>query len=210
MSNTILTLGAGGIAEAFDGIKLDRHECDVRNRLAVHAALFEHQPSVVVLTAGVSNPGPIESARYEDEMETNLLGAFNVAQACVRHQVETMIFIASVAGMYGKSNHAAYSATKAGIISLVQSLAQENHNAYAISPGRVNTPLREKDYPGEDVRTRLQPSHINAIVQDILAGVYEPGDNIVIRMNGYDVLPIEVDRNLYWKKSLKIGEPVTC
>jgi 3-oxoacyl-[acyl-carrier protein] reductase len=208
---TILTLGAGGMSKPFTGIKVTHQECDVRSLNAVVDTLDVYNPSTVILTAGVSNPGPIERASFEEEITTNLLGAFNVAQACVWSGVEKLIFIASVAGLHGKPNHAAYSASKAGVISLVQSLAQEGQiQAFAISPGRCHTPLREKDYPGEDARTRLQPSHINAIVQDILADRYESGDNIVIRMSGHDVLPIEIDRNLYWKKSLKIGEPVVC
>ena len=79
------------MADAFDGIKVPQSECDVRSRLDVFVTLNKYSPSTVILTAGVSNPGLIESARYENEIETNLLGAFNVAQVCIRNHVETMI-----------------------------------------------------------------------------------------------------------------------
>ncbi len=204
---TILTLGAGGMSEPFDGIKLDKSECDVRDRHSVFWAIRKHEPSVVVLTAGVSNPGPIESVRYEAEIETNLIGAFNVAQACVCNNVGTMIFIASVAGLYGKPNHSAYSATKAGVISLVESLAMEGHAAYAISPGRVNTPMRAKDYPMDTIGSRLEPDRIWQVVKAILHGDYEPGSNVLIRKIGLTDI-VEQVADTPWRERLNVGQPV--
>jgi len=69
----------------------------------------------------------------------------------------------------------------------------EGHDAYAISPGRVDTPMRERDYPGEDPRTRLTPQQIGGVVADILAGEYEPGDNIIIRKIRFDTF-LRVDK----------------
>lgn len=204
----ILTLGAGGMSEPFDGIKVPQSECDVRNRLDVLTTIAQYEPETVILTAGVSNPGPIETARYEDEIEINFLGAFNVAQACVRSDVQTLIFIASVAGLFGKPNHSAYSATKAGVISLVQSLAMEGHNAYAISPGRVNTPMREKDYPADTPGSRLEPERIWQVVQAILHGDYSPGDNVVCRKQGLVTITEQVAPTP-WKQNLRVGLPVT-
>lgn len=204
----ILTLGAGGMSEAFDGIKIPQSECDVRDIGDVSDVIHEHQPDVVIMTAGVSNPDTMEHARFEDELTTNLLGAFNIAQIAINCDVQTMIFIASVAGLYGKPYHAAYSASKAGVISLVQSLAMEGHDAYAISPGRVDTPMRQKDYPHDLLGSRLSPDHIWQVIRKILDGRYSSGDNVLIRKVGLTDI-IEEVTPVRWRDILKVGQPVT-
>lgn len=215
----IAIFGGGDIAER--GIVPVVPDCkvigqgllDVREYRDVEQAIRAPRPSAVVFTAGVSRPKSVTSSNPEAwraELETNLLGAYHVAKAAVYFQVPTLIFIASIAGLYGKPNHSGYCASKSGLISLVQSLAMEGHNAYAISPGRVDTKMRERDYPGEDPRTRLSPLAIGEIVADMLAGKYSPGDNVVIRMRGHEVLPLEVHRGDGWRERLKVGEPPTC
>ncbi len=170
---------------------------------------FPPDTTTIINCAGVSHPGPI---RHDDgwrhELHVNLLGSFALAQKAVEVGVETLIFLASVAGLHGKPNHAGYSASKAGVISLVQSLAHEGHNAYAISPGRVNTKMRERDYPGEDVRTRLEPTQVGEVVRDILEGKYQPGDNVIIRKIGFDTYT-RVDDGEPWKTWLRVGQPAT-
>lgn len=204
----ILTLGAGGMSEAFEGIKVPQSQCDVRRPRDIACALEQYRPSVLILTAGVSNPDIIEWCRYEDEINTNLLGAFNVAQMATIYQVPMLIFISSVAGLYGKPNHSAYCATKAGVISLVQSLAMEGHQAYAVSPGRVNTPMRDKDYPNDTEGSRLEPVHVWNVIQEIINGIYESGSNIMIRKQGL----IEIIKKVVptpMRDELRVGQPVT-
>ena len=205
---TTVILGAGGMAEAFEGIKVSQAECDVTSYSDVLATLATYEPSVVIVTAGASNPALIGEAEFAEELHTNLFGAFNVAHLAVRHNVQTMIFIASVAGLYGKPNHAAYCASKAGIISLVQSLAMEGHDAYAISPGRVDTPMREKDYPADTPGSRLDPERVGEVVQKILKGHYTSGDNILIRKVGLDRV-VEHVVQTPWRDTLGVGQPVT-
>lgn len=211
----IAIFGGGEIADKgirVVGRSISKATCDVTDRRLVDCAMTLLLPECVIFTAGVSRPMKVadDRAGYIDEIWTNLIGAFNVARAAAECSVGTLIFIASLAGLYGKPNHAGYSASKAGLISLVQSLAMEGHNAYAISPGRVQTMMRERDYPGEDPRTRLDPRRIGEIVRGILDGKYTPGDNIVIRMRGHEVLPIEIHRGDGWRERLKVGEPTTC
>ena len=213
----ILIIGGGdmakkGIAPVVSAEILEAEECDVREYRQVEAVIQEMQPETVIVTAGVSHPHPIAGSDPEDwadELVTNLLGSYHVAKAAVENGVKNLIFIASVAGMYGKPEHSGYSASKGGVISLVQSLGMEGYNAYAISPGRVDTKMREKDYPGEDPRTRLEPLEVGTLVQDILNGDYEPGDNIVIRRIGYETVPYRVDKGEPWREYLKVGQPKT-
>ncbi len=214
----IAIFGAGEIAEqgivpVVGGLLVDRDECDVTDDVDVALRMRKLQPDTVIYTAGVSHVARIvdyHPADWRHELEVNLLGAYHVARAAVVEGVETLIFVASLAGLYGKPEHSGYSASKSGLISLVQSLALEGHNAYAISPGRVHTQMRERDYPGEDPRTRLDPTTIGLLVQQILGGVYKPGDNLVIRMRGHEVLPLEVHRGDGWRERLRVGEPKLC
>ena len=210
----IAIVGGGDIAEhgivpVVGGTILS---CDVRNYRRVWLSLQDLLPETVIVTAGVSLPATIAESSptlWAHEISVNLIGSYNVAKAAVDVGARTLIFIASVAGMYGKPNHSGYSASKGGVISLVQSLAMEGHNAYAISPGRVDTKMREKDYPGEDPRTRLHPTQVGEVVKDILAGKYDPGDNIIVRKIGFDTFT-RIDKGEPWKAYLRVGEPVTC
>lgn len=214
----VMIIGGGdmatkGIAPVIGGAEIvTEPECDVRYYNQVEGVIDEARPEVVIVTAGVSHPETVEDSNpeeWQDEIFTNLIGSYHVARASVRAGVKTLIFIASVAGMYGKPNHSGYSASKGGVISLVQSLGMEGVNAYAISPGRVDTKMREKDYPNDKPGTRLEPLEIGTLVADILAGKYEPGDNIVIRRIGYETVPHKVDKGEPWKTELKVGQPVT-
>ena len=212
----IALFGAGEIAERgivpiVGGTVVPKDRCDVRRYNDVYAQMEDLHPDVVVFTAAVSHPDSVTGGGvrlWRDEVETNLLGGYHVAKAAAGHGA-TMVLIASLAGLYGKPNHSGYSASKAGLISLVQSLAMEGHNAYAISPGRVDTGMRERDYPGEDPQTRLDPILIGLLVKDILDGKFTPGDNLVIRMSGHDVLPLEIHRGDGWAQRLKVGQPKT-
>lgn len=216
MSN-IMIIGAGdmaakGMVPVIGGDLVTEAECDVTKFDQVQAVLREGEPDVVIVTAGVSHPKTIAESDplwWHREIEVNLIGSYNVAKAAIEAGVETMVFIASVAGMYGKPHHSGYSASKGGVISLVQSLGMEGHNAYAISPGRVDTSMREKDYPNDLPLTRLEPVEIGELIGRILNGEFEPGDNIVIRRIGFETVPIIVDKGEPWREHLKVGQPVT-
>lgn len=208
----ILLFGGGDIAEqgiipVVGGISVPQHKCDVRIAHQVQLIMEEEKPNVVVACAGVSHVANIKNSSpglWKDELLINLLGSYHVAKYAVENGVDKIIFIASLAGLFGKPNHSGYCASKAGVLSLMQSLCMENYNAYAISPGRVHTRMRERDYPGEDVKTRLDPKEIGYIVSDILNDKYKSGDNIIIRMRGYDILPIVADRNAEWQEKLRV------
>lgn len=194
-------------------VVLEERDCDVRRYDWVLSSIKKHHPQAVINFAGVSYvrefSNPIQ--RYSSEINVNLVGSFHIAHAAVLCRVRTMVFIASVAGLYGKAEHAGYSASKAGVRSLVQSLGMEKYNAYSISPGRVDTKMREHDYPGEDVKTRLTCAEISGVIEDCLKGKYESGDNIIIRKKGYETL-MYVDKGAPWKEYLNvqpIGTPKT-
>lgn len=107
----------------------------------------------VVNCAGIL--GPVASAlttsveEFERIMKVNLTGAFIVSQAVLPGMAAAgygrLLHISSTAGKEGVLNMPAYSASKAGILGLVKSLAKEfalsGITVNALAPGNVLTPL---------------------------------------------------------------------
>lgn len=107
----------------------------------------------VVNCAGIL--GPVASALtvsvedFERIVRINLTGAFIVSQAVLPRMAEAgygrLLHISSTAGKEGVVNMPAYSASKAGILGLVKSLAKEfalsGVTVNALAPGNVTTPL---------------------------------------------------------------------
>ena len=189
-----------------DSILIDHNTCDISKPELVDFFIRTHKPEVVINCAGILKLGLINEQGFtdwEDQITTNLLGSFNVAQASAGNNVKTIILIGSVAGLYGKAKYSAYSASKAGVISLVQSLGMEGINAYCISPGGVDTKMREKYYPGENRRARLSTKDVVKVMFDCINGKYKPGDNVIIRKRGGRKITI-ADRGQPWKEYLKV------
>ena len=215
----VLIFGKSDIGEGIkqlylDTVNIPKEECDVRDALQVRNTLEKYKPDVIVNCAGISHVQVVKNSNidyWKEEIDVNLTGSFIVARESINSGVKTMIFIASVAGMYGKPEHSGYSASKSGVISFVQSLGFEGYEAYSISPGRVDTKMRENDFPGEDKRTRLSTLQVAEIVKECVDGKYKPGDNVIIRKRGFRKLK-RVDQGQPWKKYLNVqplGTPKT-
>lgn len=207
----VLIFGKSDIGEGIkqlypDTVNIPKEECDVRDALQVRDTLKKYKPDVIVNCAGISHVQVVKDSNidyWKEEIDVNLVGSFIVARESISSGVKTMIFIASVAGMYGKPEHSGYSASKSGVISLVQSLGFEGYDAYSVSPGRVDTKMRENDFPGEDKRTRLSTLQVAEIVKECVDGKYKPGDNVIIRKRGFRKLK-RVDQGQPWKKYLNV------
>ena len=207
----VLIFGKSDIGEGIkqlylDTVNIPKEECDVRDALQVRSTLEKYKPDVIVNCAGISHVQVVKDSNidyWKEEIDVNLTGSFIVARESINSGVKTMIFIASVAGMYGKPEHSGYSASKSGVISFVQSLGFEGYDAYSISPGRVDTKMRENDFPGEDKRTRLSTLQVAEIVKECVDGKYKPGDNVIIRKRGFRKLK-RVDQGQPWKKYLNV------
>jgi 3-oxoacyl-[acyl-carrier protein] reductase len=149
----VLIFGKSDIGEGIkqlypDTVNIPKEECDVRDALQVRNTLKKYKPDVIVNCAGISHVQVVRDSNidyWKEEIDVNLIGSFIVARESINTGVKTMIFIASVAGMYGKPEHSGYSASKSGVISFVQSLGFEGYDAYSVSPGRVDTKMREND-----------------------------------------------------------------
>lgn len=207
----ILIFGKSDIGEGIsqlypDTVNVPKEECDVRDENQIRATLKKYAPDVVINCAGISHVQVVKDSNidfWKEEIDVNLTGSYLIARESINCGVDTMIFIASVAGMYGKPEHSGYSASKSGVISFVQSLGLEGYNAYSISPGRVDTKMREHDYPGEDKRTRLSTLQVAEVIKECIDGKYTPGDNVIIRKRGFRKLK-RVDKGQPWKTYLNV------
>ena len=96
------------------------------------------------------------------------------------------------------------------LISLVQSHGFR-YPVWAISPGRVDTPMRDARYPNDTPGSRLSPENIGFVVRDIMDGTYASGANVIIRKIGADpdaVIEVEEEVNP-WRDVLRVGQPLT-
>jgi NAD(P)-dependent dehydrogenase (short-subunit alcohol dehydrogenase family) len=117
---------------------------------------------VLFNNAGTSSRAPfLEAAEAEvrHTFSVNLTGVFLVAQQAASRMSAAgagiIVNTASVSGMVGMPGYAAYNASKAGVLSLTQTLALElapRIRVNAICPGYVLTPMQEAEYSPEELR----------------------------------------------------------
>lgn len=111
---------------------------------------------VLVNNAGIYEPHPVLdtspddwAASWQRTLATNLIGPADLIHAVVPHMVELgggrIVNVTSRGAFRGEPRHAAYGASKAGLNSLSQSMAQElaPHGIYVtvVAPGFVETDM---------------------------------------------------------------------
>ncbi len=163
------------------------NEESIKNYL--HTNLGSEPLYGLVCNAGIYYDNPIEKHSIENfskVLEVNLTGAFRSVQACMPQlkasQGARIIFISSVSA-YGDAGAPAYSASKAGLIAMMKSLAPElAHDQITINtinPGWVRTDMAETILKSEDdVRNNLgatllkrwiEPEEIGELVKFLLS-----------------------------------------
>ena len=115
------------------------------------AADFGHI-DILVNNAGITKDGLLlrmSEAQWDAVINVNLKSAFNFIHACapimMRQRQGSIINMASVVGVHGNAGQANYAASKAGLIALAKSVAQElgsrGIRANAIAPGFIETAM---------------------------------------------------------------------
>jgi NAD(P)-dependent dehydrogenase (short-subunit alcohol dehydrogenase family) len=109
----------------------------------------------LVLNAGIGDSaaaGDETPGRWEETLRTNLTGAFLVARELLPLLVErrgAIVGVASVNALRAGPGWASYCASKAGLVMLVQSIANDygpaGVRANAVCPGWVRTPMGDAD-----------------------------------------------------------------
>lgn len=107
---------------------------------------------ILVNNAGITKDGlmlRMSEAQWDAVIAVNLKSAFNFIHAVlpimVRQRGGSIINMASVVGVHGNAGQANYAASKAGLIALAKSIAQEvgsrGIRANAIAPGFIETAM---------------------------------------------------------------------
>lgn len=112
-------------------------------------------------------------AVWDDMWRLNARSAYVVCQAAVptmRQQGEgRIIMIAARPGLAGRAQMAAYSAAKAAVIRLTESLSAELRadgiNVNCIVPGTIDTPQNRRDMPGADPGHWVAPESLADVIR---------------------------------------------
>ncbi|WFE91941.1 SDR family NAD(P)-dependent oxidoreductase [Roseibium porphyridii] len=199
---SIVTGGSGALGSAIvrslcergdQVVCLDQHapatcmaefvKVDVTQRPSVDRAIrhaVEHMGGLDVL---VHAAGMIRAARFSDlteedfecHLNTNLLGAFRVAQQASIHMMENggrIVFITSIHGQIGVTGRSAYAASKGAVASLARvmaaELAKHRIRVNVLAPGAVDGGMMP-DPKSRDGWIAATPSDRVAYLEEVAA-----------------------------------------
>ena len=133
--------------------------CNLSDAAAVEKLVPEAEAAIGSLDILVNNAGITKdglAVRMKDEewsavIDVNLTASFRLARAALRGMMKKrwgrIINITSIVGVTGNPGQANYVASKAGVIGLTKSLAQEvaarNVTVNAVAPGFIATPMTD-------------------------------------------------------------------
>jgi 3-oxoacyl-[acyl-carrier protein] reductase len=165
---------------------------------------------VLVNNAGVFEAHPIAETTYQEwqdawrrTLDVNLTGAANVIWCALRHMPDggRIVMVSSRGAFRGEPNHPAYGASKAGIVSLGQSLARSlgprGISVTSVAPGFVETEMAEEALAGAGgVRRRAEsplgrvaaPEEIAAAVMFLASPEATMASGSVLDVNGASFL----------------------
>ncbi|HEY6993166.1 MAG TPA: 3-oxoacyl-[acyl-carrier-protein] reductase [Xanthobacteraceae bacterium] len=140
---------------------------------------------ILVANAGITKDNLLVQLRDEDWDEVvavNLTAAFRLARAAVRGMMRRrfgrIIGVTSVVGVTGNPGQSNYTATKAGLIGMIKSIAGEyarrGVTANAIAPGFIATAMTDKlsDKQREAILARVPAGRLGAGADVAAAAVF--------------------------------------
>lgn len=217
----LITGGASGIGKSFveylvhqhDLTVLDKDICDIQGvnsipiELTSHAAVeafFTHSHNTydaLINAAGIREilpPHELEIEEWEKVQKINvtvpfLLSKYLIKQALDKNKKLSIINIASVSGLMGEPNRAAYVASKHALIGLTKQLAfqygKEGIRVNAIAPGIIETPLTQAYFNDSSMVNLIKqntpiahwgyPEHLHGLLEICLTNSYLTGSVLV-------------------------------
>lgn len=145
---------AEALAETVKGLgeRASMAVADVGDVASLEAVAGTHSPfDRVINSAAIYDPGAVvklDQKKAEAIFAVNLVGSFNAARVGAAHLRKggQLALFGSAAAIFGLPQGQAYSATKAGIVNLAQTLRVElapDVDVRLITPGFVRTPLTD-------------------------------------------------------------------
>ena len=182
------------------------HLCDVTSVESIANAVSEiyalySKVDILVNSAGIVALAPaekLEKSAWDITIAVNLSGTFFMSQEVGKRMLDQgsgkIINLASQAGSISLHDHAAYCASKFGVIGVTKVLASEWANrgvtVNSISPTVVLTELGKKAWDGEkgDALKKLIPTGRFALPEEIAATAVFLASDGANMINGADIL----------------------
>lgn len=179
------------------GKGIHRYDVDLSDREAtlvlVKDVMTNHGAvDILINNAGFTAPASIPQISFQDFERTiavNLYAPFTLVQELLHrgNRFELVVNVASTAGINGRAGWLTYSASKAGLIAMSESMREElslyGTRVVCISPGRCATDLRKTLAPDEDPSTIMQPASVANVIAVLASdtGRFIDSQNLVVR-----------------------------
>jgi 3-oxoacyl-[acyl-carrier protein] reductase len=191
---------SGTRREALDQIAAELKErahvlpCNLADKAAVEALVPDAEKTMGKLDILVANAGiardnlfvQLKDEDWDEVVAVNLSATFRLARAAVRGMMRRrfgrIIAITSVVGVTGNPGQVNYTATKAGLIGMIKSIAAEyakrNVTANCIAPGFITSPMTDKlnDKQREAILARVPAARLGSGTDVAAAAVYLASD----------------------------------
>jgi 3-oxoacyl-[acyl-carrier protein] reductase len=164
--------------------------CNLADKEAVEALVPSSEQAmgrldILVANAGITRDNlfvQLSDEAWDEVVAVNLTATFRLARAAVRGMMRRrfgrVIGITSVVGVTGNPGQSNYTATKAGMIGMIKSVAQEyakrGVTANCIAPGFITTPMTDKlnDKQREAILARVPAGRLGTGADVAAAAIY--------------------------------------
>ena len=135
---------------------------------------FDRADLLINIVGGFSMSGiaDTDESMWDRMMDMNLKSVFLMSKSTLPKMMDRdygrIVNIGARPALHGSAKMGAYGASKAGVINLTQSMADEmsdyNINVNAIIPGTMDTPHNRKDMPKADFSKWVKPEDIARVI----------------------------------------------
>lgn len=148
---------------------------------------------ILLNIAGYADPQSLLDTDVDNIVKTYTINVFAMlllireAARYMHDRPAKILNVASTAGITSRPGWLAYASSKAAVVSLSATLADELAGSgikiYSISPGRTATELRRKLAPEEDPTTIMQPGQVADVIAQLMSDteITLDGQNIIVR-----------------------------
>ena len=145
--------------------------------------------------AGGQSIAETDDATFERMFDVNLNSTFYLLRAAIPVMRKTgngrIVAIGSRAALEPGAGVGAYSASKAAMVSLIRTVAQENKDvgitANAILPGTMDTPANRKFMPTADFSKWVRPAAVASLIAWLVSDAGKDVNGAVIPVYGSEV-----------------------
>ena len=183
--NEVINEMASSMGDNVSAFAIDLSDKDAGSELIERVNNEMGEVDILVNNAGVTRDNLILRLKSEDlnfVLNVNLVAAFELSRACIRGMMKQrwgrIINITSVVGVTGNAGQTNYAASKAGIIGMSKSLAQEvasrGITVNCIAPGFIETAMTAKlsDQNSDKLRERIPVGRMGSVDDVASAVVY--------------------------------------